>query len=286
MGLELNTLEMADAALMSGGVLVLSIALVQWRRSGWADPLAAVPHRPNELLAILVWLCMAALLGGGAFGTLAAHRVIPDTLPDEIRNDWTGILSMATAQLLTGLACLTVARLARLELFTRASCSLGRQLLDSMGGWLAALYVCGLVVWYTSWVIELLWPDYQPPSHTVFSTLNAAETPAWIRAVAIGGAAILAPLSEELLFRAILQTSIGKITPTLLGERAGRWAAIFTTAMLFGLLHLGTPQFIPALVCLGILLGYLYERHGTLLVPMTVHALFNIKSLAWYYLAT
>ena len=63
-----------------------------------------------------------------------------------------------------------------------------------------------------------------------------------------------------------------------------RWLAILVTAAVFGLMHVGTPQFVPALVALAIVLGFLYERSGSLLVPILVHMLFNGRSLLWYEL--
>ncbi len=284
MGFELNTLDMLDLALMGGGVLVLAVSAVRWRQSRWTDPLANVPDRRNELSVILVWTCLLTLVGGGALGMALATQLTPAALSDATREAWIGVLAMTMAQLLTGVACVIVARVAGLGLLRPSPFGLPRQLFESLAGCLAALYVCGLVVWYTGWLTELLWPDYQPPAHTVFSALNAPETPIWMRVVAVGGAAVLAPLSEELFFRGILQTALAKALPLALGVRAGRWVAIALTATVFGLLHAGTPQFIPALICLGVILGYLYERHGTLIVPILVHALFNARSLLWYHL--
>ncbi|MCK5271951.1 MAG: CPBP family intramembrane metalloprotease [Sedimentisphaerales bacterium] len=109
--------------------------------------------------------------------------------------------------------------------------------------------------------------------------------------------ALVAPLMEELLFRGLLQTFfIGlfirhrlptfgsesvdmmglSVVPTIPGQC--RWAGIFFTAVLFAVFH-GNWQHWPALFVLGIGLGYAFERHGNLLLPIMVHSFFNIFSL-------
>jgi membrane protease YdiL (CAAX protease family) len=60
--------------------------------------------------------------------------------------------------------------------------------------------------------------------------------------------------------------------------------AVGAAAVLFGLMHWGTPHHIPALIVLGLILGYAYERTGSLRVPIMIHILFNAKSLLWYAL--
>ena len=55
-------------------------------------------------------------------------------------------------------------------------------------------------------------------------------------------------------------------------------------ALAFTLVH-AQVHALPALL-LGVLLGLAYERTGSLLVPILVHALFNLKTLIgvmWFY---
>lgn len=81
-------------------------------------------------------------------------------------------------------------------------------------------------------------------------------------------AVIVAPLSEELIFRA----GIFRFLRTRPG--VPRWTAYAVSALLFGVLHLSTASF-PQLVVLGLLFAYAYERTGNIGVPMLAHALFN-----------
>ena len=80
--------------------------------------------------------------------------------------------------------------------------------------------------------------------------------------VAVG---ILAPLAEEVVFR-------GAILRTLLGimSKKNHWVAIIISAALFGLAHFNEAQFINALL-MGLLLGWMYYRTGSLVPGILLH---------------
>ena len=58
------------------------------------------------------------------------------------------------------------------------------------------------------------------------------------------------------------------------------WAAAAVSAALFAWIHGSALAFAP-LFALGVLLALAYERSGTLLVPVYIHAFFNATSLAF-----
>lgn len=94
---------------------------------------------------------------------------------------------------------------------------------------------------------------------------------------------IFAPLLEELLFRGFLQTFIRK--------HLGPKPAIFLTSLCFAFFHysadqgLGNISIIGSLFGLALFLGFLYERQGSLLSPIALHASFNaISVLNLYFL--
>ena len=77
---------------------------------------------------------------------------------------------------------------------------------------------------------------------------------------------IVAPLTEELLFRGIiLRGLLNWHRPT---------AAVVLSALLFALMHCNPWQFFSPL-CLGLLLGWIYVRSGSLLLCVCGHALSN-----------
>ena len=81
---------------------------------------------------------------------------------------------------------------------------------------------------------------------------------------------ILAPIVEELVFRKLL------IDRTLIfGDRA----AIFISALAFGLFHGNFGQFIYAFT-LGMVFGYVYIRTGNILITMGLHGLMNFLGSA------
>ena len=85
----------------------------------------------------------------------------------------------------------------------------------------------------------------------------------WVFAVVI-----LPPLVEETVFRGLILHYLKK-------GGARFWAANLIQAVLFGIYHGNLIQGIYAF-CIGVLLGYLAERYNSLIIPVLVHALFNL----------
>lgn len=77
---------------------------------------------------------------------------------------------------------------------------------------------------------------------------------------------VLAPIVEELIFRGVIFSGFQRIYPAF-------WA-IFFSALLFSLFHLNPWQMGPTFL-LGLLLGYVRLRTGSLLAAIFTHALHN-----------
>lgn len=84
-------------------------------------------------------------------------------------------------------------------------------------------------------------------------------------------AVVVAPLIEELIFRAFLQPLLVQN----LGDRGG----VVVAALVFALAHASLGAFLPILV-LGVILGGLMLRTQRLIAPWTAHALHNGLTLA------
>ncbi|MCY1034945.1 type II CAAX endopeptidase family protein [Corallococcus sp. BB11-1] len=80
---------------------------------------------------------------------------------------------------------------------------------------------------------------------------------------------LVAGTGEELFFRGYVQTR--------LVERWGPWAGIAGAATLFGFMHLD-PIHSPLALVLGVYLGWLAERTGSVRLPVFVHILNNAAS--------
>jgi len=86
----------------------------------------------------------------------------------------------------------------------------------------------------------------------------------------VSGVVVAAAVGEELLFRGFLQGA--------LENARGRWWAIIITALMFGVLH-DPWRFVPVSF-VGVLLGYLTSRGGSIYYAMVAHAVTNGTSVA------
>lgn len=77
---------------------------------------------------------------------------------------------------------------------------------------------------------------------------------------------LLAPIGEELLFRGVTMHQAKKVFPF--------WAANIMQALLFGVFHMNMIQGIYAFF-LGMILGYICERGGSIYQSILFHMLFN-----------
>jgi membrane protease YdiL (CAAX protease family) len=99
---------------------------------------------------------------------------------------------------------------------------------------------------------------------------HARDVPGWAFAALCVSAVVVAPVTEEVLFRGFLYGALRR--------RWGPMGSICASAALFSVLH-GHPAALLSLFAVGFLLAYLYERTGSLVAPMAAHALTNLNSM-------
>lgn len=80
----------------------------------------------------------------------------------------------------------------------------------------------------------------------------------------------LAPIAEEFIFRLFIYGVARRYF--------GRMVGVLVSALLFAAVHAHLPSFAPLFV-LGTCFAIAYEWSGSILVPMTMHALFNAITL-------
>ncbi|MFA5689027.1 MAG: CPBP family intramembrane glutamic endopeptidase [Kiritimatiellales bacterium] len=98
-------------------------------------------------------------------------------------------------------------------------------------------------------------------------TVMLAADAVWpVRVLLFLSAIIIAPVFEEVIFRGILLPVAIRYT--------GKWLGIILISLIFGALHFHLPSF-GALVLLSVALSLAAVRTGSLLVPITMHAVFN-----------
>lgn len=83
-------------------------------------------------------------------------------------------------------------------------------------------------------------------------------------------AVIMAPIFEEIIFRGIIQKG-------LINKGVEPWKAILLSSILFGIIHANPWQFVGATL-LGFVLGLVYYKTKSLLLPMLLHGFNNLCS--------
>ncbi len=92
---------------------------------------------------------------------------------------------------------------------------------------------------------------------------------------------ILAGFGEEMLFRGVVQVSIGHWTATWIGKTASAWVGIVVAAALFGLLHRITTTYAVLAGLIGVYLGWLLMATGNLVIPIAAHASYDFVALLY-----
>ncbi len=90
-------------------------------------------------------------------------------------------------------------------------------------------------------------------------------------------AVILAPIAEEYFFRGVMYR--------FFADRMRFWAAAGLSGVIFSMIH-WSLQSAAGLFFVGVLLAFIYQKHGNLRVPILFHAFFNALSLGLLFLST
>ena len=124
------------------------------------------------------------------------------------------------------------------------------------------------------WVVSLLWQGALKLCGITLKVQESIELlrnthAVTLRAALLIVAILVAPISEELIFRA----GIFRYVRT----RLPRWIALLLPAVLFATLHLDLGSFVP-LVALAVVFSLAYEKTGNIGTTIIAHALFNLNA--------
>lgn len=134
---------------------------------------------------------------------------------------------------------------------------------------IVALVVAAPVIFFTyQTALHFFGPETKPQELLQF--FMSAQTSGSDKALLIFTAVVVAPISEEVIFRGYLYGVIRRY--------GGRWTALLLSAALFSAIHLYPPA-IGALAALAVALTLVYEFTGSLWAPMLMHACFNATTL-------
>lgn len=239
-----------------------------WRTLVGAGRVDAGGFGPAEagVATALGTLLLAIVVGGFAVAgkelspakPLEGHAIVMGVLLD------TGIKAALVVALFVGLG-LRGRNPGEMFGFTRLG--FGRVLWTGLGLLLAALPL----VYAASFAAEQLTggADKHGPEEAIRLLLGARDPAS--RLAMVGAAVVVAPVVEEFLFRGYLYG--------VMRRYLGAVAGIALNAALFAGIHLHVPSLAPLFV-FAVCLTLAYERTGSLLVPMTMHALFNALSVS------
>lgn len=118
---------------------------------------------------------------------------------------------------------------------------------------------------FAFWGINILTMPFDVPDY--FQEIFIAMSKSFTGFLAI---CIIGPVMEEIMMRRIILTEIAEAT-------GKRWLGIIISAAIFAIIH-GNPIQIIFAMPAGILLGWLYCKTGSLLVPVCVHIMNNTFS--------
>ncbi|MCI0651494.1 MAG: CPBP family intramembrane metalloprotease [Planctomycetes bacterium] len=130
---------------------------------------------------------------------------------------------------------------------------------------------------YASVLLIDYWEIDAPQQETVVSFDKSLRAGVVEVALVLGFAAVVvAPLTEEILFRGIIYRA--------LAMHAGALPAASLSGLLFALVHFNVRSFLP-LAVLGMALALVFQRTGSLWPVIVLHGSFNLVQLAASYWA-
>lgn len=139
---------------------------------------------------------------------------------------------------------------------------LGQAFLTLLAVWPLVMAMMSLTIL----IMKHLNKDFEVPQHEALQVITeSASIPLQVLMIVL--AVVVAPVVEEMLFRGLFQTMIRSYV-------LRPWPAIAITSVLFAAIH-ANPEHWPALFLLAMGLGYSYEKSGSLLRPIFMHAMFN-----------
>ncbi|MCL2105263.1 MAG: CPBP family intramembrane metalloprotease [Kiritimatiellaeota bacterium] len=116
--------------------------------------------------------------------------------------------------------------------------------------------------------------DLDMAPQEIFDWLNDPSLSLSVRVTLIVFVVVVAPITEELLFRGIL-------LPVLMKGRAFLFAALLSS-FYFSLIHLHGPSFL-SLIVLSVMFSAGYAATGSILTPIIMHTIFNLTGVLFFF---
>ncbi|MEM0897790.1 MAG: type II CAAX endopeptidase family protein [Verrucomicrobiota bacterium] len=124
-----------------------------------------------------------------------------------------------------------------------------------------------------AWAAAIVWGEllkhgFSEKAELQESVRMLAESDSWLlKGTVVFAAVIAAPISEEIIFRGFLYPALKRYSD--------RFFAAVVTSLIFAVIHFNTASVLP-LFALAMVMVISYELSGSLLVPIGIHAIFNL----------
>jgi membrane protease YdiL (CAAX protease family) len=254
------TLIMLGLGLIAYALIRRSNPLIRWHEHGnvWTDPFLKIDL-----------LIMALIVG--SYYMLIRHSVNADTSTTS-GIEAIGIVSAIVSQfvsmtvLIGGIVFVLayVRRVDIVELFGFTRLSTPKLILWSLGAFALTLpVVLGVAL---GWGSLLEYAFGTEPEQQQLVTIMRETSSLPVKLLIAFSACVFAPITEEILFRGYFYPALKRFSDRLF--------AALIVSMLFALIHSNTMSILPLFV-LAMSFTIAYELTGCLLVPITMHALFN-----------
>ncbi|MBO8481412.1 MAG: CPBP family intramembrane metalloprotease [Muribaculum sp.] len=218
---------------------------------------------------ILVLLLLAGNLVSSAVTFALSALFTPIIPPEQFINDYFSPVAYLIMMLFPILYAINMGKKSMLKNSIHSSRNIPIDN-NSFGkaGWVLSALLVALMIVCSSMVIDPINSIMPEPWDWVKQSLDALINGP--KATAIISVAILAPLLEELLCRGIILRGLLKHTSVFM--------AIFWSSLIFAVIHLNPFQAIPAFL-IGILMGWVYYKTGSLKLTILMHFTNNFLSL-------
>ncbi len=286
----LNLSSLLVLTVLCAGIwIVLSIRLCQGREWFAARPLSEAPWGLVD-----VWIIMVIWFAGGMLASaICATRPSDKTLPNLL----SGIVTLAATSAGIGLLWFRYRTKATRLIFSRT---------PRRDVWIGAVTFVAVVP-PIFWLMSFL-TRFFPYTHDTLEQIKDSPT-AFVLLSSYFAAALAAPIGEEFFFRFVLQSWFQRLRfpdfpahrfATIYGDFTHDDAAdsangggqppdalalkplpIVASALLFAAMHLGQGPAPIALFVLGLALGYLFYKTGSIVACIMLHACLNFYSLTW-----
>ncbi len=272
------------------GLLALILLLIGWKRDFFSLPPEAKSWKfpilwIHVVLAFLIYFAVSSLLTP-FLGKILQHILFehPSPITPLSYASWINFINSGTIFLFLICFLFCIPSLVRKELSLRTDPkphSFWGDIRFACLGWIFSFPLVLFINQLFDWIVANLFHIQQIPEQLAVYFLKMTFGHPLYLSFAIITIVIFAPLVEEILFRGFLQSFIRK--------HLGNYQAIVITSLLFSFFHYSPEQgianmtIIASLFVFSLFLGFIYEKRGSLLAPMTLHALFNAVNVCNLY---